>query len=104
MTLVRLMTLRPESFARAVRISSCTPSVKNAFCLSSLRFSKGRTAMLFSGAVAAAVGAGVAAGAADVVVVAEAGARRQRYPPTTTAVTNIMEVATIHGLVRPESS
>jgi len=35
-----------------VRISSWTPSAKNAFRFSSLRFSKGRTAMLLSGTCA----------------------------------------------------
>src|ERR1044072_9938114 len=43
------MTLRSENFASAVRMSSCTPSVKNAFSLSSLRLAKGSTAMLFWG-------------------------------------------------------
>src|SRR6266404_7232250 len=44
-------------------MSSCTPSAKNAFSLSVLKFSKGRTAMLFSGiaGVARAGGVGLAA-------------------------------------------
>src|SRR6476619_6435802 len=45
------MTLRSANLASAVRISSCTPSVKKAFSLSSLRLAKGSTAMLFSGSV-----------------------------------------------------
>src|SRR6266568_6644645 len=49
MTEVRLITLRSAILARSVRISSCTPSAKYAFCLSSLRFSNGSTAILFSG-------------------------------------------------------
>src|SRR5260370_33362767 len=52
MTLVRLMTLRSATLARWFRISSWTPSAKNAFRFSSLRFSKGRTAMLLSGTCA----------------------------------------------------
>src|SRR4051812_37650061 len=62
MTEVRLMTFRSATLAKSVRISSCTPSVKNAFSLSLLRFSKGRTAILFSGMVEAVPGAGLAAG------------------------------------------
>ena len=42
------MTFKSAIFARSVRISSCTPSVKKAFSLSLLRFSNGSTAMLFS--------------------------------------------------------
>src|SRR5438105_13608042 len=49
MTEVRLITLRSAILARSVRISFCTPSAKYAFCLSSLRFSNGSTAILFSG-------------------------------------------------------
>jgi hypothetical protein len=51
-TLERLMTFRSAMFARSVRISSCTPSAKYALSLSLLRFSKGRTATLFSGIAA----------------------------------------------------
>src|SRR5438034_9428000 len=47
MTEVRLMTFNAAILARSVRISSCTPSVKNALSGSRLRFSNGRTAMLF---------------------------------------------------------
>jgi hypothetical protein len=39
-------------------MSSWTPSAKNACCLSSQKFSKGRTAMLFSGSTARAVASG----------------------------------------------
>src|SRR2546423_4899964 len=46
---VRLITFRSATLARSVRISSCTPSVKNAFSLLSLKFSNGSTAILFSG-------------------------------------------------------
>src|SRR6266550_1327171 len=52
LTLVRLITLRSATLARWFRISSCTPSVKKAFCLLSLRFSNGRTAILLSEAPA----------------------------------------------------
>src|SRR4029453_2820935 len=45
----RAMTLRSATFASRVRISSCTPSVKNALSGSRLRFSNGRTAMLLAG-------------------------------------------------------
>ena len=48
-TEVRLMTFRSAIRARLERISSCTPSAKKVFSRSSLRFSKGSTAMLFSG-------------------------------------------------------
>src|SRR6202048_134549 len=48
MTLMRLITLRSATFARSVRISFWTPSAKNAFSLSVLKFSKGNTAMLLS--------------------------------------------------------
>src|SRR5947199_2640881 len=59
---VRAMTLRSATFASRVRISSCTPSVKNALSGSRLRFSNGRTAMLLAGTSAAALEAVVAAG------------------------------------------
>src|SRR4029079_9347944 len=39
-------------------MSSLTPSAKTACCLSSQRFSKGRTAILFSGRTARAVASG----------------------------------------------
>src|SRR5262245_26787115 len=39
------MTLRSRTVANLVRISFWTPSAKYAFAFSSLRFSKGRTAM-----------------------------------------------------------
>ena len=48
-TEVRLITFKSAILARSVRISSCTPSVKNALSGSRLRFSNGSTAMLFSG-------------------------------------------------------
>src|SRR5437899_12582307 len=51
-TLVRLVTFRSATFARSVRISSCTPSVKKAFSCSLLRLLNGSTAMLFSGGAA----------------------------------------------------
>ena len=38
---VRLMTFKSAIFARSLRISSCTPSAKNAFSGSALRFSNG---------------------------------------------------------------
>src|SRR5215475_11010099 len=59
---VRAMTLRSATFANRVRISSCTPSVKNALSGSRLRFSNGKTAMLLAGISAAAFEAVVAAG------------------------------------------
>ena len=46
---VRLMTLRSATFAKSVRIASCTPSLKCAYCVSSLKFSNGNTAMLVAG-------------------------------------------------------
>src|SRR6266513_1179173 len=52
---VRLITFRSATLERPVRISSCTPSAKKAFSFSSLKFSKGRTAMLFSGIGAGAL-------------------------------------------------
>src|SRR5215831_20554869 len=61
---VREITLRSRTVANLVRISFWTPSAKYAFAFSSLRFSKGKTAMLFSRIVgAAAVGAAFAAAA-----------------------------------------
>src|SRR4026209_1643607 len=48
MTLVWLMTLSLEILASLVKTSSCTPSAKNSSSLSLLRFSNGKTAMLFS--------------------------------------------------------
>src|SRR5689334_7041776 len=48
-TLVRLITFKSETFARSERISSWTPSVKNAVSWFALKFSNGNTAMLFSG-------------------------------------------------------
>ena len=45
MTLVRLITLRSAIFASLVKMSSWTPSAKNACSFSSLRFSNGSTAM-----------------------------------------------------------
>jgi hypothetical protein len=44
------MTFRSAILDKRVRISSWMPSAKYAFALSSLKFSNGRTAMLFSGA------------------------------------------------------
>ena len=46
---VREITLRSRTVANFVRISSFMPSAKYALSGSWLRFSKGRTAMLFSG-------------------------------------------------------
>src|SRR6476469_2495571 len=43
------MTFRSAIFESRVRISSWLPSVRYALALSSLRFSNGNTAMLFSG-------------------------------------------------------
>src|SRR6266487_1459258 len=51
-TLVRLITFRSATFARSLRISSCTPSAKKAFSCSLLRLLNGSTAMLFSGGAA----------------------------------------------------
>ena len=45
MTLVRLITFRSAIFASLVKMSSWTPSAKNACSFSSLRFSNGSTAM-----------------------------------------------------------
>ena len=50
-TLIRLITFRSAIFASSVKISSWTPSAKNPFSWSALRFSNGSTAMLFSGIV-----------------------------------------------------
>ena len=50
---MRLITLRSATLARLERISSCTPSVKKAVSWFALKFSNGRTAMLFSGIEAA---------------------------------------------------
>src|SRR5437762_6303378 len=65
-TLVRLITFRSATLARFVRTSSCTPSAKYAFSFSALKFSKGRTAILFSG-IGAATLLAVAPGGADVI-------------------------------------
>ena len=46
---VRPITFRSAIRARLLRISSCTPSAKNALSESRLRLSNGSTAMLFSG-------------------------------------------------------
>ena len=48
-TEVRLITFKSATLARLERTSSCTPAAKYSFSLSSLKFSKGRTAMLFCG-------------------------------------------------------
>src|SRR5437763_1736185 len=48
MTLVRLITRKSLILARLVRMSSWMPSAKNAFSLSSLKFSNGSTAMPFA--------------------------------------------------------
>ena len=53
------MTFKSAILARLERMSSCTPSAKKVFSRSSLRFSNGRTAMLFSGAASAGAGADV---------------------------------------------
>src|SRR5882724_10206621 len=47
------MTLRSRTAANFVRISSFMPSAKYAFAFSSLRFSNGKIAIDFCGAVAA---------------------------------------------------
>src|SRR5262245_61103717 len=54
-TEVRLMTFKSAIFAKLFRISSCTPSVKNAFSGSALRLANGSTAMLFDGIAPVAV-------------------------------------------------
>src|SRR6266496_3289736 len=100
MTEVRLITFRSATFARSARISSCTPSVKKAFSLSLLRFSNGRTAMLFSGmAVGAVTGAvaGVATGIADEALPLATGAERRdkKYPPKARAATIMTATAII---------
>ena len=48
-TEVRLITFRSATLARFERMSSCTPAAKYSFSLSSLKFSKGKTAILFRG-------------------------------------------------------
>src|SRR5438034_7614888 len=53
MTEVRLITFKSLILARFDSSSSWMPSAKKAFSFSSLRFSKGRTAILFSGIAAA---------------------------------------------------
>src|SRR5438105_7328356 len=55
------MTFRSAILDKRVKISSWIPSAKYALALSSLKFSNGITAMLFSG-IAAAAGIGVAGG------------------------------------------
>src|SRR2546430_11975039 len=56
MTEVRLITFRSAILERSVKISSCTPSVKNGLSGPRLRFSNGSPAMLFS-VTATALGA-----------------------------------------------
>src|SRR5947207_14825093 len=51
---VRAITLRSDTFASRVKISTCTPSVKYAFDLSSRKLAKGRTAIDLFETVAAA--------------------------------------------------
>src|SRR5438067_5076317 len=82
LTLVRLMTFRSATFARLVRISSCTPSAKNAFSLFSLRFSNGRTATLLLGAVMADA---PAADAGSDFALLDAGRFRDHHHPMPTA-------------------
>ncbi len=99
-TEVRLITFKSAILARSVKISSCTPSVKKAFSLSLLRFSNGRTAMLFSGmAVGAVTGAvpGVARGIADEALPLATGAERRdnRNPPRASVATIITTKAMI---------
>ena len=48
-TEVRLITFKSATLARLERTSSCTPAAKYSFSLSSLKFSKGKTAILFCG-------------------------------------------------------
>src|SRR5271157_5114869 len=64
MTDVRETTWRSRTNERFVSTSSWTPSVKNEFCLSSLMFSNGRTAIDLGSTACSWAGAGAAAGAA----------------------------------------
>ena len=59
-TMVRLITFRSAIFAKSVRISSWTPSAKNANALSWLKFSNGKTAIDFAGKSADALCLGAA--------------------------------------------
>src|SRR5207237_7389262 len=96
---VRLITLRSAIRERLVKISSCTPSVKKALSGSRLRFSKGKTAIVFSGKAAEVTG--VATGDGGVLVFAEGGARRQTSsPPITSTASTTPAAATIHILLR----
>src|SRR5262245_14924222 len=91
---VRAMTLRSATFASRVRISSCTPSVKNALSGSRLRFSNGRTAMLLAGISAAALEAVVAAGEVEVLF-----GRSDHHQPT--PIINAKQSATaVHRYLR----
>src|SRR5262245_39490405 len=84
-TLVRLITLRSAIFARLVKISSWTPSAKNAFSWFALMLVKGRTAMLLSGITGAAnVGDFAARVLADVKAERY---EKMRAPATTVAAT-----------------
>src|SRR2546421_150641 len=75
-TEVRLITFRSATLAKAVRIWSCTPSVKKTLSGSRLIFSNGRTATLFS-LTAVAGGMGVAAGEGDALLPLTRGAERR---------------------------
>src|SRR5437899_4989321 len=74
------MTFTSAIFDKRVRISSWIPSAKYAFSLSLLRFSNGKTAMLFSG-----IAVGVEA-CATAPTLACAGLKKPKYkPPTASA-------------------
>src|SRR5882724_5619581 len=108
MTDVRLITFRSAILARFVKISSCTPSVKKAFAFSSLRFSNGRTAMVFSGTFARAgaaldTAAGLPTAAGDGALAAAAGGAERldnKYPPRASAATIMTAAATSQLLPR----
>src|SRR5256714_13394839 len=80
---VRAITLRSATFESRVRISSWTPSAKNALSGSRLRLSKGRTAIDFSGIATGAGDDAVAAGGASDLTIRsrEVPENRQRRPP-----------------------
>src|SRR6266700_7990933 len=88
MTEVRLITFRSATFARSARISSCTPSVKNAFSWFALRFSNGSTAMLFSG-IAVAVETG-----ATLPTLGWAGLKKPKYHPPKTSKQSVASAGT----------
>src|SRR6266581_6957487 len=87
MTEVRLITFRSATFARSARISSCTPSVKNAFSWFALRFSNGSTAILFSGIAVETP--------ATAPTLGRAGLKTPKYQPPTASASKQSDASTI---------